>query len=267
MHRDCFANIVMAWGGETASLDPRKTLSLAGWWYWIVCLPLFRFLIFRWAWRMALWFHFLWRFSRLELHLMPAHADRTGGLGNLQVVHAQFATLILAISALMSASFAEEIVTGGMAFNSIYAGFVLTFLAGVLLFLLPLCVFAPKLRTCKARGLHDYMELVARYSTDFHRKWIGPGAVPGEPLLGTPDLQSLADISTAAAVIREMRWLPISADLLRIYLVEALLPFLPLLLLKYPVVMLAQHLLKIWSAYSREGDGPSHDGSRRITAP
>ena len=40
---------------------------------------------------------------------MPTHADRTGGLGNLQVVHTQFAVLVMAISTLLSASFAEEI--------------------------------------------------------------------------------------------------------------------------------------------------------------
>lgn len=101
----------MPWGGETDALNPQKTLSPAGWRYWILCLPLFRFLIFRWVWRLALWYHFLWRFSRLELNLMPAHADRLGGLGNLQAVHAQFAVLVMAISSLLSASFAEGFMT------------------------------------------------------------------------------------------------------------------------------------------------------------
>jgi hypothetical protein len=234
----------MPWGAETDAIDPDKTLSVAGWWYWIICLPLFRFLMFRWAWRLALWFHFLWRFSRLELHLMPAHADRTGGLGNLQVVHTQFAVLVMMISAILSASFAEEIVTGGMPFDSVYLGFVLIFLAGVLLFLLPLCVFVPQLRACKRRGLHDYMELAARYATDFNRKWIIAGPAPTEPLLGTPDLQSLADIATATAVVREMRSVPISALMLKTYLMAALLPLLPLLLLKYPVAALAQEFFR-----------------------
>jgi len=232
------------WGGETASLEPEKILSLAGWWYWILCLPLFRFLMFRWAFRLALWFHFLWRFSRLGLHLMPAHADRTGGIGNLQAVHAQFAPLIMAISALMSASFAEEIVAGEMPFDAIYLAFPLILAGDALLFLMPLCVLVPKLWACKGAGLRDYMVLAAHYATDFHRKWVGPGAAPGEPLLGTPDLQSLADISTAIGVIREMRWVPISAELLRIYLVAALLPLLPLLLLKFPVGALAKRFFE-----------------------
>ena len=234
----------MPWGGETAAIDPDKTLSLAGWWYWILCLPLFRFLIFRWIWRLGLWFHFLWRFSRLELHLMPAHADRTGGLGNLEGVHTQFAVLVLALSTLLAASYAEEIVTGGMTFDSVYLGFLMVFLAGVVLFLLPLYLFSSQLRACRRRGLHDYMELTAHYTTEFHRKWISADPPPTEPLVGTPDLQSLADIGNATAVVREMRSVPISAGMLKTYLMAALLPLLPLLLFKYPVAAVAQQLLK-----------------------
>jgi hypothetical protein len=52
--------------GKTAALDPTRTLSelrLAGLWYWTICLPLFRFLVFRWMWRIALWCYFLRRLT------------------------------------------------------------------------------------------------------------------------------------------------------------------------------------------------------------
>ncbi len=68
--------------GKTAALDPTRTLSdvpLAGLWYWIVCLPLFRFLMFRWIWRIALWCRFLWRLAKLDLHLVPIHPDACRG--------------------------------------------------------------------------------------------------------------------------------------------------------------------------------------------
>jgi len=44
--------------GKTAVADPIRAMNefrLAGLWYWLVCLPLFRFLMFRWLWRIALW--------------------------------------------------------------------------------------------------------------------------------------------------------------------------------------------------------------------
>jgi hypothetical protein len=40
--------------------------------------------------RLALWFFFLWRVSRLELRLVPTHPDRAGGLGFFEVVHTEF---------------------------------------------------------------------------------------------------------------------------------------------------------------------------------
>lgn len=232
--------------GTTAVFDPDRAasgISLAAWWYWTFGLTLFRFLMFRWIWRLGLWFNFLWRLSRLELHLMPVHADRAGGLGNLEFVHTQFVALIVAISVLQAASFAEDIVAGTMAFDAIYPAFALILVADALLFLLPLFVFAPKLWACRLEGLRDYMEMAARYATGFDRKWVGPDAAPGEPLLGTPDLQSLADLSNAVTIVSRMRWVPISPRLLTAFLIAALLPMLPLLLLKYPVAELAEQFL------------------------
>ena len=78
------------------------TAILAGSWYWTVCLPLFRFLMFRWIWRLLLWWRFLWKVSRLDLHLVPTHPDNATGLGYLEIVHAHFIPLVLAVSAVIS---------------------------------------------------------------------------------------------------------------------------------------------------------------------
>jgi hypothetical protein len=56
-------------------------LSLAGWWFWLVSAPVFRFLMLRWIWRMFLWTLFVWRVSRIKLHLVATHADLAAGLG------------------------------------------------------------------------------------------------------------------------------------------------------------------------------------------
>ena len=52
---------------------------LSGQWYGPVCLTTFRFLLFRWLWRLANWGYFLWRVSRLPLRLVPTHPDGAGG--------------------------------------------------------------------------------------------------------------------------------------------------------------------------------------------
>ena len=99
---------------------------------------------------------------------------------------------------------------------------------------------------CRVAALDTYMDLAARYVNAFDRKWIGAGAAPGDELLGTPDIQSLADLSATAERVNGMRIVPISHRLLVILAAAALLPALPLLLLEYPVSELSKKLLEMF---------------------
>jgi hypothetical protein len=232
--------------GKTAALEPTRAISdvpLGGLWYWIVCLPLFRFLLFRWIWRIALWCRFLWRLAKLDLHLVPTHPDGAAGLGYLEVVQTHFTALVLAISTLVSAAFAEEISSGKTVFEVIYPALAVTLIVDLALIFLPPCFFAFKLRACQEKGLSDYMVFAARYVNDFERKWLGAAAPAEEPLLGTPDLQSLADLSNSVGIVRNMRWVPVSTRLLITVMIAALLPMLPLFLFKYPIAELVQRVI------------------------
>ena len=229
--------------GATAAVEPGRSAAemlMSGQWYWMVCLTLFRFLMFRWLWRLGLWCYFLWRVAKLELHLVPTHPDGVAGLGYLEVVQTHFTTLILAISVIQSASFAEEIVAGTMTFEAIYPALALTLVLDAVLFLGPLFIFAPRLWLCRVKGLSDYMTFASHYVSGFDRKWLGARSAPKEPLLGTPDLQSLADLANSIDIVRNMRVAPISLRLLTEMAIAALLPMLPLLLLKYPVTELVE---------------------------
>jgi hypothetical protein len=109
--------------------------------------------------------------------------------------------------------------------------------------LLPPCFFVLKLRACREKGLSDYGAFAARYVNDFEKKWLNPSGAPAEPLLGTPDLQSLADLSSSVAVVRDMRTVPVSARLSVTVMTAALLPMAPLFLFKYPIAELVQRLV------------------------
>ncbi len=112
-------------------------MPLAAAWYWFVCLPLFRFLIVRWAWRLAFWWVLLRRFGRMDIELAPAHPDGVGGLGYLEIVHTRFAPLALAISFIVSATFAEDIASGRNSLNAVYPAVFVTLLIDFLLFIAP----------------------------------------------------------------------------------------------------------------------------------
>ncbi|HTP01851.1 MAG TPA: hypothetical protein VMJ64_10805, partial [Anaerolineales bacterium] len=138
------------------------------------------------------------------------------------------------ISAVQSASLAQDLASGRMTFDSIYAGVAFILLADAVLFLGPLYIFSRTLWACKVKGMSDYSGFAERYVNEFDRKWLGPDPT-GEPLLGTADIQSLADLSNSVSIVRDMRLVPESPSILMYLAVAALLPLLPLALFKYPL--------------------------------
>lgn len=236
----------LAASGTTAAFDPRIAVGeipLTAQWYWIVCLPFFKFLILRWVWRLGLWGYFLWRVVKLELHLVPTHPDGYAGLGYLELVQIHFAPLVVAISAVQSASYAEDISTGAIPFEALYPAIAMILIVDAALFLGPLFIFSRRLWACRLKGMSNYMEFAASYVNGFDKKWRGADASP-EPLLGTPDLQSLADLANSMNIVRNMRVVPVSQLLLINLAMAALLPIIPLILFKYPVVELAEKFFR-----------------------
>ena len=229
-----------------------KTLDLAGnslpWifdWYMGFCLPFFRYLMLRWFWRLGLWWYFLWHVQKLNLHLIPTHPDSAAGLGYLETVQEHFTPLVLAFSATFSASFAEDFALGTMTFESLYRLVPIFLCLIALLFIGPLIIFFPKLWVCRVTGLNEYMVMASHYVNLFDRKWVRGENPSGESLLGTADLQSLADLNNSVNVIRGMRWIPAGLELIIALGSFAILPLLPLLLIKYPVDQLAVRLFQM----------------------
>lgn len=216
-------------------------------WYASFCLPLFRFLILRWLWHLALWCCFLWRVQKMKLNLIPTHPDQTAGLGYLEVVHEQFAPLAVAVSMVYSAAFAENLSSGAMAFESLYGLVPLVLLAVAALLIGPLLLFSPRLWICRTAGWRRYMGMASSYVEAFDRKWIRGENPSAEPLIGTDDLQSLADLNNSMTLVRELRWVPVGKRLLLCLASAVIVPLLPLLLLKYPISELAQKLFEALS--------------------
>lgn len=234
--------------GATAGYDPSRTggeITMAGLWWGTVCMTVFRFLLLRWIWRLGLWAYFLWRLSRLRLRLVASHADGVGGLGNVEIVHLQFAPLLVAISAAFAAAFAEEMAAGTMALESVYPSIGIILALDAVLFLGPLCLFASQLSASRARGLHDYVVFTARYVNDFEQKWMGPDADRKQSPLGSEDLEPLGALAGVLEGVRGMRLIIVSPGLLITYAMAAALPMVPLWLFKYPLAELASMLFGI----------------------
>jgi hypothetical protein len=205
-------------------------LSLAGIWYGYVSLPIFQFLLLRWIYRLFIWTRFLWQVSRLDLSLIPTHPDHLGGLGFLaQTAHA-FTPLAVALGALTSGFIADRIFHLGAKLTDFKMQLAaLTVLVECLLFG-PLLVFAGQLASAKRKGMREYGALAERYVREFDAKWLRGGAAKDERLVGSGDLQSLADLGNSFELVRGMRVWPVTKDGVLRLAIATLVPVAPLLL-------------------------------------
>jgi hypothetical protein len=220
-------------------------LTTAGQWYVHVSIPIFQFLLIRWYFRLFVWFLFLRRVSRLPLRLTPTHPDRAGGLSFLgQGAHA-FVLVILAQSVALSAVIGSRILFHGKTLVSFQYEIAAFIILQLLLVLGPPSVFMKTLLTLKREGRRQYGVLAARYTSEFHEKWIEGAAPAGEPLLGSSDIQSLADLGNSYTVVGEMKPVPFGRDTIVQVAGAAVIPLLPLVLSIVPAEEIVKKLIAL----------------------
>jgi hypothetical protein len=218
-------------------------LTLAGRWYCFVSVPICQFIILRWYLRLVILFLLLWRVSRLNLRLMPTHPDRAGGIGFLSVISEAFAPIVFAQGALLAGLMATRIFYQGNSLMSFKLSILTLVGFFVLAILGPLTMFTPHLLRARRTGLIEFGTLATVYVAGFDEKWLRGGA-RGEEILGTGDIQSLADLANSYAVVRGMRLMPFGLEDLVLLGVAALLPILPLVLTVVPLDELLARLIK-----------------------
>ena len=225
----------------TGKLQP----TLAGWWLGCVSLPLIQFILLRWYFRLLIWTRFLWQVSRIDLRLVAIHPDRAGGLGFLSTITYAFAPLLAAQGVLLAGVMANKIFYAGAKLTD----FKLELLAMVIMMLFfvlaPLLVFTPRLARTKRLGLAEYGGLAQRYVREFDQKWLRGGASADEPLVGSADLQSLADLGNSFEIVKGMKPVPFGKETLLQLAVISLAPVAPLILTMIPLGELLDRFLHV----------------------
>jgi hypothetical protein len=230
---------------QTPPADTGTRLSLAGMWYAYVSLPLFQFLLLRWYFRIFIWMRFLWQVSRIDLSLLPMHPDRFGGLGFLSNTAYAFIPLAAAHGAVLSGQIANRIFHLGAALTAFKVEIALVVGFVQCLVFVPLLLFAIPLARAKRAGLREYGTLGARYVREFDVKWLRGGTPANEPLVGSADIQSLADLGNSFEVVRSMRVAPVTRDAILQLAAATLVPVVPLLLTVMPLEELLKRLAGI----------------------
>ena len=234
---------VASWYGVSAG--GKWQPSLAGWWMGFVSLPLFQFVLLRWYFRLFIWARFLWQVSRIELSLMPAHPDRCGGLSFLTSVSQAFAPVLFAQGAALGGMIASRIFYAGATLLEFKVELIGTVAVMVFAILGPMLVFMPKLAAAKRAGLREFGTLAQSYVREFDHKWLRGGAPADEPLVGSADIQSLADLGNSFEVVKEMRLVPFTMRSVLQLAVLTLLPVGPLLLTVFSLEQVLDGLMKV----------------------
>jgi hypothetical protein len=223
----------------------RWHLTPAGIWYVFISIPIVQFLLLRWYLRFFIWFRFLWQVSRIDLNLISTHPDRCAGLAFLGKSAYAFGPILFAQGAMLAGLVASRVLYRGeslLSFKLQIGGFVAFF---VLAILGPLVMFTPGMARAKRKGLADYGLLAQRYVESFEQKWVVGNSSPSEELLGSGDIQSLADLGNSYAVVREMRTIPFGLQDITRLAVATAAPFLPLLFTIFSPEELILRIIKI----------------------
>jgi hypothetical protein len=220
-------------------------LSFVGVWYGYVSQPLFQFMLMRWYFRIFIWTRLLWQVSRIGLSLVPTHPDRVGGLGFLSNTVYAFTPLAVAHGGLLAGFIANRIfyLGAGLPQFKIEIGIVVVFVLCMVLG--PLLLFAPQLAEAKRTGNREYGTLAERYVREFDAKWLRGGAPADEPLVGSGDIQSLADLSNSFEVVKTMRVVPVTKDAVILLAAATLVPLVPLALTMMPLEELLKKLIGV----------------------
>jgi hypothetical protein len=214
------------WYGGSTQGSP---LSPAGIYYAYIGLPIFQFVLLRWYFRLYIWARFLRRVSKLNLHLLPTHPDRVGGLGFLIMGTQAFTFFAMAHGALLAGWLSTRVVIDKAPLPSFKDEIIVVVVFVLCITLLPLFTFARQLARAKRRGIVEYGELAAKYVTEFHEKWIVRKG-EGQELVGSADIQSLADMGGSYDIVQSMRSVPVTTQMIVSFVFATLLPVVPFLL-------------------------------------
>ena len=220
-----------------------EQLTAAGWWY-ACASPLVGFLFLRWGWRYLVWCLFLARMARLNLQVATSHPDRTGGLGFINIGHTAFAKVAMAASAIVCSVAANDILYLQVPLTTFRTALIIIVVVSVLGGVAPLLVFARPLAAAQRRAVLEYGRLSVRYIQEFERTGLGGAGPPDDALLGSGDIQSLADLGGGYERLNNMRSVPIEKRTVISFAVAAALPMVPLALIVMPVRDLVKLLVK-----------------------
>jgi hypothetical protein len=225
---------------------PAGTPSLARVWWAVVALPVAQFLLYRSLWRWAIWSSVLWGLAGLDVRPVALHPDRRGGLAFLAEPVLGFAIVAMSVDCAVAGAWGGRIMHYRVPPQSYAVPFAEIALGGLVVALGPLCVFSRSMWRARFAADRQYDLLALRYARAFHHRWVDPGS--SEDILGSPDIQSMADLANTLAIVRGMHIVPFGLREIAALLIALAVPMIPLLLAAVPLPELFRRIANVFLA-------------------
>jgi len=238
-----YISVIFFWGSESELkgvntwknvYDDGYRILPAGYCYLYISLPLFQYFLFKYIWIYLLWSIALFKISRLKLKITSSSPDGCGGLAFLGYTQVFFGFIGFSQNAILSSTIANKILYQNDSFEN-YRNLILL---GVILFsviyILPLIFFSKHMIKAKFKSLFLYSKLGLNYGSLFDQKWTNTGGVNlREPLLGTADIQSLADLYNSTQMVQNQLFVPLKLTTFIKFCLILISPYFPLFFLRF----------------------------------
>jgi hypothetical protein len=179
------------------------------------------------------------------LVVRPTHPDRAGGFAFLAGSARSFSPVLFAQGVLVSGVIASRVLYADQSALDFRIEAATLVVVLVVIIVTPLLFFCPRLAAAQRVALREYGALAADYVREFDRKWLRGGAAAEEALVGSADIQSLADLAGSYDIVREMMPFPFGRRMLIQLVVVTAAPLAPLVLTVIPLHELLDRLLKV----------------------
>jgi len=227
------------------AVGPDGLVGFGGLWYGYVVRPIVVALLLGWIWRLVLLTVLMWRLGRLPLALVATHPDRTGGIGFVQTIPRGFAPVTFASASILVGRWAHEVVYHGALLAQFQPAAITYAIVWSLALLMPLFALCPILFTTRKQALPMYAALVGEQARLVHRRWIERKHIEDEDVLERGGIGVMADAATVYAQVKSMRVVPIGRRTLLAIVAPMAIPFLVLVMLKFPLKSILLTLVKV----------------------
>lgn len=219
-------------------------LTPAGWYYGLVCIPIYQLLIGLSFWKWTLWSIFLLRLSRLNLKVVATHPDSHGGLGFLGLSPIGFAPVAFALASAIGGSWRHDILTDGARLASFKLPAIMLFGLIFIVALGPLAPFVLRLDVLRRNAMLEYGVLAQRHATGFHKKWVVDREAMTDVSFTAAEVTVLSDFAISYRNIKQMRPFPADKDTLVGLALAVATPLFPAVLAEFPLSVILQGLLQ-----------------------